>query len=202
MVRNSLAHCSRLSAHLYNGPMDFPRSLVLAPRDIWWEKNGVFNPAAMELEGKIHLLYRAVGADHISRFGLAISDDGESFTRFDEPILEADELNPIERLGIEDPRAVRIDRDIYITYTAASVYQAGTKTIAAPSLNTTGTPWRVRACLAKTRDFRSFKRLGVMVSELDTKDAVLFSRKILGHYWLLHRIVPAIYLARSNDLRQ
>ena len=130
--------------------MDFPRQVVLEPRDIWWEKGGVFNPAVIELGGKIHLLYRAVGGDHISRFGLAISEDGEVFTRFDEPIFEGDQKSPFERLGVEDPRATVIGRDIFITYTAASVYPAGSKPInQIPESH--GTPWRT---LGNARRYR------------------------------------------------
>ena len=69
---------------------DHVRIQVLKPRSILWEENGVFNPGVAEYNGKIYLLYRAVGADHISRFGLAVSSDVEEFIRFDQPILEGD----------------------------------------------------------------------------------------------------------------
>lgn len=181
--------------------MDFSRTVVLEPRDLWWERNGVFNPAAIEIENNIHLLYRAVGSDHISRFGLAVSQDGETFNRLEEPILDADGDLPVERLGIEDPRAVRLGNDIYVTYTAASVYPANKRTINAPSLNTPMTPWRIRSCMARTRDCRHFQRLGIIFPELDTKNSVLFNRKIMGHHWLIHRVVPSMYISRSRDLK-
>lgn len=181
--------------------MDFPRQVVLEPRDIWWEKGGVLNPAVVQLGGNIHLLYRAIGADHLSRFGLAISEDGETFTRFDKPIFEGDPNNPFERLGVEDPRATVIGRDIFITYTAASVYSSG-HVITAPSLNTPGTPWRVRISMLKTRDMRSFQRLGVILPDIDSKDAVLVPEKHLGFYWLIHRVNPSIFITRSRDLKK
>ncbi len=43
-----------------------------------WESREVFNPAAVYLDGKVHLLYRAIGNDGISRFGYAASLDGYS----------------------------------------------------------------------------------------------------------------------------
>ncbi|MEK9167629.1 MAG: glycosidase [Patescibacteria group bacterium] len=181
--------------------MEFPRQVVLEPRDIWWERGGVLNPAVVEIGGKIHLLYRAVGADHISRFGLAISEDGETFTRFDEPIFEGDANNPYERLGVEDPRATVIGRDIFITYTAASVYPAGTKPIN-QSLDLSRTPWRVRVGALKTRDMRIFQRMGVILPDIDSKDACLIPQKHLGFYWLIHRIDPSIFIVRSRDLRK
>lgn len=181
--------------------MEFPRQVVLEPRDVWWERGGVLNPAVVEIGGKVHLLYRAVGADHISRFGLAISEDGETFTRFDEPIFEGDPNNPYERLGVEDPRATVIGRDIIITYTASSVYPTGTKPINQP-LDPTHTPWRVRVSALKTRDMRSFQKLGVIMPDLDSKDAVLVPARHLGFYWLIHRVDPSIFIARSRDLKK
>ncbi|MDP3992807.1 MAG: glycosidase [bacterium] len=181
--------------------MEFSRQVVLEPREIWWEKGGVFNPATVELGGKIHLLYRAVGSDHISRFGLAISEDGETFTRFDEPIFEGNPNNPSERLGVEDPRATMIGRDIFITYTAVSVYPTGTKPINLP-LGSSHTPWRVRVSALKTRDMRSFQKLGVLLPDLDSKDAVIFPQKHLGFYWLIHRVDPSMFITRSRDLKK
>ena len=41
-----------------------------------WESREVFNPAAIYLDGRVHLLYRAIGNDNISRIGYASSLDG------------------------------------------------------------------------------------------------------------------------------
>jgi beta-1,2-mannobiose phosphorylase / 1,2-beta-oligomannan phosphorylase len=40
-----------------------------------WESREVFNAAAIYLGGKVHLLYRAMGNDNISRLGYATSID-------------------------------------------------------------------------------------------------------------------------------
>ena len=40
-----------------------------------WEAQAVFNPAAIYLEGKVHLLYRALANDNTSVFGYANSTD-------------------------------------------------------------------------------------------------------------------------------
>lgn len=181
--------------------MDFPRQVVLEPRDIWWEVNGVFNPAAIEIGGKVHLLYRAVGKDHISRFGLAIAEDGETFTRFDLPVFEGDPKSMYERLGVEDPRAHLIGRDIFITYCAVSVYPAGQQSGLRSLAGVQGEPWRVRVSALKTRDCRKFERLGVMINDIDSKDAVIIPKKYLGNYWLIHRIDPGIYISRSRNLK-
>jgi predicted GH43/DUF377 family glycosyl hydrolase len=38
-----------------------------------WESHEVFNATATYLDGKVHLLYRAMGNDRISRIGYAVS---------------------------------------------------------------------------------------------------------------------------------
>lgn len=174
---------------------------VLEPRHIWWEKKGVFNPGVCQIGGKIHLLYRAVGGDNISRFGLAVSDDGENFIQFDAPIIEPELTNQYERLGMEDPRIQQLGRDFYITYTAASVYAADhfpKKGID----DTHKTPWRIRVSAIKTRDMRNFDRLGIILPELDSKDAVLLPGRQMGYNWLIHRVDPTMFIARSKNLRK
>jgi len=47
-----------------------PANPVLAPSRLWWEYRAVFNCAAAEKDGRIHLLYRAIGDDPLSRLGL------------------------------------------------------------------------------------------------------------------------------------
>jgi predicted GH43/DUF377 family glycosyl hydrolase len=180
------------------------RQCVLKPRPLWWEANGVFNPGAVELNGKIHLLYRAVGRDHISRFGLAVSDDGLNFQPVgDRPIFEGADHGGWERLGVEDPRITVLDRKMYVTYTAASVYPAlaDQKSIAA-SLNTPGVPWRIRPMLLTTPDLRHFDYVGngPIIADLDTKDSILFPAQINRRYWLIHRLLPSIYVSQSNRL--
>jgi predicted GH43/DUF377 family glycosyl hydrolase len=41
-----------------------------------WESCQTFNPGAVLLEGEIHILYRAIGNDSISRLGYAASKNG------------------------------------------------------------------------------------------------------------------------------
>src|SRR4030042_1164510 len=88
---------------------------IISPSKNWWEINAVFNAGATIYDGKIVLLYRAIGGDNLSRFGLAVSRDGANFERFEDPVVEAELTNQYERLGIEDPRIVRIDDIYYIT---------------------------------------------------------------------------------------
>ncbi|MFA6601769.1 MAG: hypothetical protein WCT02_02825, partial [Candidatus Paceibacterota bacterium] len=69
-----------------------------------WEQNGTFNPAAIkDDEGKVHLLYRALGADGLSRVGHSSSTTGKDFgsNRSMYPVFE-----PRPGYGLPDPAKV------------------------------------------------------------------------------------------------
>jgi len=170
---------------------------ILTPTDNWWETKAVFNGAAVQHEGRIIMLYRAVGDDNTSRFGLAISEDGFKFRRFRLPVFEGEHGNEFERLGVEDPRITRINDTFYITYVSASTYPAAEDR---PPTFGFGPPWRCRVSLASTKDFRTFQRHGILLPEFDDKDAVLFPEKINGRWVLYHRILPDMWISYSDDM--
>ncbi len=118
----------------------FARNPILSPTFYEWESHAVFNPAAFTDGERVHLLYRAMGPDGISRLGYASSSDGIHFDeRLPYPVF-----TPIKGMGIptkpvaggrrgydpelnvsgggwagcEDPRAVVIDDDVYMSYVA------------------------------------------------------------------------------------
>lgn len=101
-----------------------------------WESRYVLNPAAIYLEAKVHLVYRAIGDEGISVLGYAKSRDGVKIEeRLAEPIFVPP--SPFERReksyhlsyspnsgwgfgGCEDPRLSRVGAEdtIYMVYTA------------------------------------------------------------------------------------
>lgn len=175
----------------------YDRNPVLVPTDNWWESQAVFNCAAALLDGEIHILYRAIGDDGISRFGHAVSVNGLDIARRDPlPIYESlgDEL---ERLGVEDPRITEIEGTYYITYTGASVYPC---CVAEPGGAVTNIPWRCRVGLLSTRNFITYRKHGCILPDMDNKDVVIFPEKINGKYVMLHRTFPDIWIAYSDDL--
>jgi predicted GH43/DUF377 family glycosyl hydrolase len=194
MFRASSSRASDLFVRARSNP-------ILAPTTQWWESEAVFNPAAVEdKDGNIHLIYRAFGKDGISRFGYARTRNGEHIDyRGKEPIFESDESNEYEEMGVEDPRLSCIDGNYYMTYTAASKYAPGEPLPA--WMKNDDKPWRVRVSLAVTSDFKTFTRHGVILSEMDNKDAVLFPERINGKFAILHRLPPDIWIAYSDDLR-
>ncbi|MDO8590096.1 MAG: hypothetical protein Q7R69_02390 [bacterium] len=104
----------------------------------YWESEAVFNPGAVMHDGRIHLFYRALGPDGISRIGYASSLDGIHFDkRCPHPVYIPEAQPPkhypytspvtpvYDRVlyasgggwgGCEDPRAVKIDGRIYLTF--------------------------------------------------------------------------------------
>lgn len=175
-----------------------PLNPILTPSGRWWEARAVLNPGAAVHDGRVALVYRAVGVDGISRFGLAWSGDGQ---RIDEreplPFYEASPNDPTARLGVEDPRLTPFDAKTYLTYCKASVESASTL-----PLSWEPAPFRVRTGLAETDDFTSAREIGRILPDRNTKDAVLFPRKIDGSYAALIREYPSIQFVTSPDLLQ
>ncbi|MEK9185784.1 MAG: hypothetical protein AAB863_03345, partial [Patescibacteria group bacterium] len=166
----------------------FPGNPIITPRPkVDWEEKGTFNPAAIELNHKIHILYRAVSNKNVSVLGYAASKDGLSIDeRSGRPVYMprmAFEKNgeSDSNFGCEDPRLVQIGDKIYMTYTA---YNGHTPRVAATSISAS--------------DFENKKWSGkgggwtepsVLTPEgVDNKDACLLPEAINGKYLILHRV--------------
>ncbi len=153
---------------------------LLSPNpDRIWENKFVFNPAVVYDGELFHMIYRAQGNDMVSRLGYAVSTDGIHFNRLEEPVFSPETDD--ELYGVEDPRITPIDGWYYMLYTAYS-------------------PYGTRVSLARTKNFITWERFGVVIPDVDNKDAALFPEKISGKYAMLHRIHPDIWLAFSDDL--
>lgn len=169
---------------------------VLSPTTNWWENRAVFNCAAARSNGKVHILYRAMGDDFVSRLGYACTENGlDIMQRTDTPVYESVD-NELERLGVEDPRITRIGATYYITYTGVSLYPCS-ETRPSPMK---AVPWRCRVGLISTDDFRTYHKHGCILPDMDNKDVVLFPQKIKDKYVMLHRTFPNIWMACSDDL--
>jgi predicted GH43/DUF377 family glycosyl hydrolase len=87
-----------------------------------FESAYLYNAAAIVLDDKIFLLYRAQNAAKVSYLGLAWSENGFDFIRLDRPVLSPTE--PWEEGGgVEDPRIIRVDGVFYMTYTAYDLHK-------------------------------------------------------------------------------
>lgn len=170
---------------------------ILRATERKWESKWVYNTAAFVYRGDIHLLYRAQGEDMVSRLGMARLNSADSIVdRSPEPVFTPDPESEYEVLGVEDPRVTKIGETYYIIYTAASKYPDIIEDTIHPPFDR---DWRVRVSLAKTRDFVSFTRYGVIISHIDSKDAALFPEKVAGQFLMIHRVIPHTRMAVSVD---
>lgn len=148
-----------------------------------WEAKGAFNPAALDLGGKVHLLYRALSNDNTSTIGYAASDDALTISeRGLEPIYVPREDFEMKKIadgnsGCEDPRLTKIGKQIYMCYTA---------------YDSIGPP-RVAITDISEKDFLAqnwkwSKPILITPKDVDDKDTCLFPTKIGGKYFLFHRM--------------
>ena len=188
---------------------------LLEPRGDNWESVAVFNPSATYRDGRIHLLYRAVGEyyPYTSRLGHAIFDSSlKLIERHREPVLVPD--SKMWERSVEDPRVTEIDGELYLTYVATptpSPPGAVRRRLGIPKPDKSAHP---RTALAKFKDFSKFQRFGIITPfGADERDVVLFPEKIGGRYAVLHRPAnwtgtgydtpgPAIWFAYMDDLNK
>ena len=120
----------------------------------------------------------------ISHLRVATSEDGRNFEVADAPAMVPDRQHEV--FGIEDPRITFIDDQYYINYSAIA-------------------PNGITTCLARTTDFVTFEKLGIIFAP-DNKDVAIFPDKIGGRYYCFHRPsmkqigAPSIWLASSDNL--
>src|ERR1700733_14628603 len=149
-----------------------PANPILESKDWPYPINSVFNAGATLLpDGSTLLLCRVEDRRGLSHLCAARSVNGVDDWQIDrEPTLLPDgERYPEEIWGIEDPRITYVPelKKYSLGYTS---YSRG-----GPGVS-----------LALTGDFRSFERLGVVMSP-DDKDAALLPRRIGGFWALIHR---------------
>ena len=169
----------------------FSSNPILQPiADQAWESRGVFNAGAIYHNSQVHIFYRAVGNDEVSRIGYARSSDGFHIDeRLPKPVFEP--ANDAEKNGCEDPRIVQCDDQLLMTYTAVreyghrQVHQVGLTSISVNDFVQRQWNWGARR---------------LPFPGIRNKDAVLFPEKINGRYAMLHRIEPDICIAYSPDL--
>src|ERR1051326_1985195 len=163
---------------------------ILTASDWPYPVNSVFNPAATMLsDGTTLLLCRVEDRRGLSHFCVARSKDGKGGWQIEPaPTLSPDPDNhPEELWGIEDPRITFLPelKKYAVVYTAYSPDGPG-------------------VALALTEDFRTFERLGIMMSPED-KDAALLPTRIDGYWAMIHRPVSGpkanMWISYSPDLK-
>ncbi|MDE1874711.1 MAG: hypothetical protein KGI79_03005 [Patescibacteria group bacterium] len=189
---------------------------MIKPGDHDWRARGAFNPAAIQdSTGRVHMLYRAVGGDGLSRLSYASSESGASIDdslpypvfAIENPRQNRDEDGPSGRIrhydpvmypsggswgGVEDPRMVSIDGTIYVTFNAFDGWDY----------------LRVGITSISEDDF-FHKRFTWSKPELISpkgklnKNWMLFPEKINGKFAILHSINPKVqieYVGRLEEI--
>ena len=175
--------------------------IIEPAHDSFWESQAVFNPAAVVHDGRVHLFYRALGGDGISRIGHISSQDGINFHgRLPYPVYAAENkeeamshypyTSPARLVydtalfasgggwgGCEDPRAVKIDGRIHLTFNMFNGWDS--MRVAFTSLDEKDLTekrwnWNKFAYLSRPGDRQ--------------KNWVLFPEKIHGKFALFHNL--------------
>lgn len=183
---------------------------ILLPREEnHWEADATFNPAALYLDGRVHLIYRAMSRDGISSFGYAASSNGTVFDeRSDSPVYFPRKKFEFEKKGLknqkpfayesgsgwggcEDPRVVAIDDKIFMTYIAFNGY-------APPGVALTSIS--KEDFLKKIWHWEEPKLISP-VGEIQ-KNWVIFPEKLNGKYAILHSISPTVTIDYFDSLEE
>ncbi len=168
---------------------------ILKPRPgIAWEALGVFNPAAIDLQGTVYIMYRAATTSNVSTFGLATSRDGVTIdTRSDEPVysarVQAEGIGHDAYAGCEDPRIVQIDDKLFMTYTGYDSFN--------PMVMVSSIP--VDAFIGGKYEAWSTP-VAISPVNVPDKDACIFPKKLKDGYLLFHRIANHLCGGYVSDL--
>lgn len=175
-----------------------PSNPILAPKaENAFEEKLVFNPAAFEDEGSVHILYRAMDNKNTSTVGYARSKDGITIDeRLTTPIYvpRSDFENKNGKAdgnsGCEDPRTVIIGDRLYMTYTAYDGVRSPKGAVTSISL----ADFRARKFDAWEPPFL------ITPEEYDDKDIALLPEKINGEFVVYHRVSGRICADMLKEL--
>ncbi len=165
-----------------------------------WESSQTFNPGAVLLQGKVHILYRAIGDDGVSRFGYAVSETGYTVSgRLENSVYEQAVSSSRVNIysyssgggfgGAEDPRIVHVAGEdvIYVTYTACDA-----------GLSMALTSIKIEDLLSNTWNWA--KPSLISPPGQVHKNWVIFPERINGKYAILHSLNPQIMISYHESL--
>ncbi len=190
-----------------------PHATFLDPvtgQTVHWEALHTFNPAAILRNGSIYVLYRAeddsgamaIGG-HVSRLGLAVSQDGLHFNQMPAPVFFPDKDAQQSREvpgGVEDPRLVEAPDGSYVlTYTQWSRDRNSYSVGIASSRNlqhwTKHGP-AFAGALGGRYDNLKYKSAGIVTERVGDR---LIAARIHGLYWMYWGEIE-VGIATSPDL--
>jgi len=186
----------------------FHKNPIIIPNTLnEWESQATFNPAALYDDGKIHLLYRAVGKNGISCFGYASTKDGFNIEEtlsepayyprkaFEGVYTQSAQRSNLYKSGYgwggcEDPKLTAIKNTVYLTYVAYCGYCHP----------------RIALSSIKRKDFLQKKwnwKEPILISPpgVVDKSGCILPEKVKGKYVIFHRIFPHILIDYRDNLR-
>ncbi len=178
-----LSHIKRiLKSGLKSVFKRYAKNPIISPdRRFEWRSIATFNPAAIELEDQIYILFRALSQDKTSTIGLAITSDGFTIEEIlDEPIYVPRE--PFERKatpghsGCEDPRIVKVGDKLYMFYTAYDNVNPPKVAVTSIKIND-----------FLNRDWKWSRPKIISPPGIDDKNACIIPEPINGKYFYIHR---------------
>lgn len=152
------------------------------------------NPAAIKYNGNYILPLTIRSVDTISRIHLSRSTDGINFQVDRNPFINTDRNST---KGVEDPRAVKINGEYYITFTAFKGKELDKRR---KKVNTT------RIGFVKTKDFETYYDRKIILDQYgNNKNCVIFQNRDPGFY-VIHRPFfggrkerAAAHIAKTKD---
>jgi len=158
---------------------------IITGRDLGFQCSDICNAGIIRLNGEYVLLVTIQSLEGFASIHVARSTNGLDFEVEVDRFIARGQYEPdapYDNQGILDARITPLEGYYYITFDAVSEHG-------------------YRLGLARTKDFRSVERLG-LVSQPDTKAGALFPQKIKGKYARLERPWNGgnIWISYSDDL--
>jgi predicted GH43/DUF377 family glycosyl hydrolase len=194
--------------------------ILLEKTTLGFESLGVMNPAVIQVNGTIHLFYRAVKAGNFSSIGYAkLSSPIEVESRQTVPALFPQ--FDYESQGMEDPRICLIEGTYYLSYTAFD----GVSALGALATSTDLITFKKWGIIVPQITFEDFRKLAETQGKINDKyirynnpftqsrkaneqailwdkNVIFFPRKINQKFHFIHRIRPDIQLVAVTDLSE
>lgn len=191
--------------------------VILSETQHDFENDGVLNPAIIQENDTVHVLYRAVQKGNKSTIGYAILEGPtQVVNRNTNPLINA-ELQ-FESQGVEDPRIVKMDEIYYITYCGYDGHNALGALITSTNLK----DFEKKGVIVPQVTIKEFKEITASNKQLQKrylkyvdenenpeevaaqkllwdKNVILFPRKIKGKFTMFHRIKPDIQILSFNN---
>ncbi|MFA6256737.1 MAG: hypothetical protein WC646_00305 [Candidatus Paceibacterota bacterium] len=178
--------------------------IIMPDSSRYWESKAAFNPSAIVHDGKVHIIYRAIGESDVSVLGYVDSRDGLSFDKNSKMLAYWSKKKPAIYIsdpkvlyssgggwggGCEDPRLTLLGDRVYMLYTLFDGW--GSLRIAMTSIS-------LNDFINKRFNWRE----PVLISPPGEihKNWVLFPEKIGGKYAIMHSFAPKILIDYFDSL--